>query len=72
MSDDGGESTNELYHPPPPPKVKKEPKKARVKKKSLVEIVTDLEEWERLLREVPLKSGGLRFYRGKTVAISFQ
>lgn len=53
-------------------KSKKEPKKTRTKKKSLVEIVTDPLEWERLLREVPLKSGGLRFFKGKTVGVTFQ
>lgn len=79
MSDEesGGEHTNKMYHPPPPPKVRTEPKKAKVKKhpspksKGPVYVITDPAEWERLLREVPLKTGEIRFYRGPKIAVSF-
>jgi hypothetical protein len=56
---------------------KTEPKKARAKKnpppkeKGPVYVITDLEEWERLLRDVPLKSGEIRFYRGKAFGVAF-
>jgi hypothetical protein len=76
----GGEHTNEKYHPPPDPKPpRKEPKKARAKKqtpppkaKGGVSIITDPAEWERLLRDVPLKTGEIRFYRGPPNPVSFK
>ena len=74
-SDDGGEHTNELYYPPPKPKkAKGKPKKAKVKidRTGPVTIITDLVEWERLLRDVPLKTGEIRFYRGPMRSVSFQ
>lgn len=76
MSEDesGGESTNAMYYPPPPPKVRTEPKKAKAKpnRTTSVSVITDLAEWERLLRDVPLKTGELRVYRGPKVAVSFR
>lgn len=71
--DDGGEKTNEIYHPPPPPKKPKaEPKKAKPKKKVVrgVEIITDIDEWNRLLN-VPLPSGCMRIFKGKPIPTKF-
>jgi len=76
MSDSEGD-TNAEYHPPPPPNVKKvvKPKKAKPKKdekrKPIVEYVSDITEWERLLRDVPLESGHIRIYIGKKVKTRF-
>jgi len=81
MSEDesGGEHTNEKYHPPPDPKPpRKEPKKARAKKQTPPPkpkgclVITDPVEWERLLRDVPLKTGEIRFYRGPPNPVSFK
>ena len=72
-SDDGGEHTNESYHPPPKPKKtrKPSPKKAKVKKMGPVYIITDYDEWERLLKEGPLQSGEIRFYKGPSRPVNF-
>lgn len=44
------------------------PKKRKTEaKRKCIQIITDIDEWERLLREVPLKSGEIRFYRGVIV-----
>ena len=42
------------------------PKKTKKTKEKTgpIYLITDPEEWERLLREVPLQSGEIRFYRG--------
>ena len=72
---DGGEHTNEKYYPPPEPKKRKgKPKKAKVKIETTgpVWVITDPDEWERLLTDVPLKTGEVRFYRGPKRPISFQ
>jgi hypothetical protein len=65
-SESGGEHTNTEYHPPPKKDARKvvKPKKAKPKK-PVVEIITDFKEWERLLRDVPLESGHIRFFIGK-------
>lgn len=84
----GGEHTNAKYYPPPEPKLPKPaPKKAKVKKqrppprvkkgeesksKGPVFIITDPVEWDRLLRDVPLRSGEIRFYRGRPNPVSFK
>ena len=71
--DDGGERTNAIYNPPPPPKKPKTtPKKAKVKKEKrpIVDIITDIDEWNRLL-EVPLPSGSIRIFRGKASPVKW-
>lgn len=72
MDDDDGMS------PPPTKKQKTDPKKKKKKEtpppptsSGPVQIITDIAEWERLLRDVPLKTGEIRFYRGKGVGIAF-
>ena len=51
-------------------KVKKQPPPP--KPSGPVSIITDPAEWERLLRDVPLKSGEIRFYRGPPNPVSFK
>lgn len=70
MNEDDGMS-------PPPAKKQKTAPKSKPKtsppptSSGPVQIITDLAEWERLLRDVPLKTGEIRFYRGKAVGIAF-
>jgi hypothetical protein len=51
---------------------KKPAKKAKVKKETrpLIEVITDVDEWNRLL-SVPLPSGGLRIFKGKPSPIKW-